>query len=259
MDGNITAQSHPDRAVSGQAVRVWYTQGVSSPALDLSGQPASETPIVLASRSPRRRQMLADAGIAHDAEHPGLDDSELHPGKVSPEQWVAALAYLKAAAWIASSGTAAQGRTALGADTAIVKGPDLIGTPASSTEAAEILRRLSSGQHDVVSGVAFIDARTGRRTFFVDKATVRVGHLSDDTIAAYAATSNWQGKAGGYNLRERIAEGWPLEASGDPTTVMGLPMQKLPAKLAAFRAATPAPAPAPIPAATREEQSCPVR
>lgn len=196
--------------------------------------------------------MLAEAGITHDAEHPGLDDSELHPGKVSPEQWVAALAYLKAAAWIASAGSLARGRVVLGADTAIVKGPDLIGTPVNSAEAAAILRRLSSGQHDVVSGVAFIDASTGRRSFFVDKATVRVGCLSEDTITAYAATSSWQGKAGGYNLRERVEDGWPLEVSGDPTTVMGLPMRKLPGKLRTFRDC-PASNAKPI----KEEQPCP--
>jgi septum formation protein len=144
----------------------------------------------------------------------------LKPGAVTAPQWVAALAYLKAAAGIAHT----EGSTVLGADTAIIKDDDLIGTPRDRAEAHRILRALSDGSHDVVTGVALIDPASGRRTFFVDRATVRVGHLSDCMIAAYLATDAWRGKAGGYNLRERLADGWPLTYSGDPTTVMGLPM-----------------------------------
>jgi septum formation protein len=163
---------------------------------------------------------LDEAGIPYDAQHPGFDDSDLRPGTVTAPQWVAALAYLKAAAGVAHAADA----IVLGADTAIIKDEDLIGTPRDRTEAHRMLRALSDGSHDVVTGVALIDPASGRRTFFVDRATVRVGHLSDCMIAAYLATDAWRGKAGGYNLRERLDDGWPLSCSGDPTTVLGLPM-----------------------------------
>lgn len=194
-------------------------------------------PLVLASRSPRRRLLLDEAGLPHAAHHPGLEDAELKPGRVTPEQWVAALAYLKAAAW-AHHNSDAPASIVLGADTAIVKDTDLIGTPTSVADAAATLHRLSDGSHAVISGVALIESHTGRRTFFVDRASVAVGHLSTHTINEYANSNAWQGKAGGYNLRERQLAGWPLNHSGDPSTVMGLPMNILPARLAAFRAAS---------------------
>lgn len=199
--------------------------------------PAPGTPLVLASRSPRRRLLLDDAHIAHSAQHPGLDDSELQPGRVSPEQWVAALAYLKAAAWIHHN-PAQPNAVVLGADTTIVKDHQLIGTPTSSTHAASILRQLSDGSHDVITGVALIDSASGRRTFFTDRATVSVGHLPAPLIDDYTNSNNWQGKAGGYNLRERQLAGWPLSSSGDPSTVMGLPMSILPSRLTAFNLAS---------------------
>ncbi len=190
----------------------------------------SRTPrIFLASRSPRRRLLLTEHGLEHDAEHPGLEDSGLEPGRVSPEQWVAALAYLKAAAGLQVH-RAAPGRYGpllLGADTVCVQDGRLIGTPADAKEAAAMIRGMRDGTHDVVTGVALIEVETGRRHLFVDRATVRVGHIPDDAIDAYIAGGEWQGKAGAYNLRERIEAGWPIEFDGDATTIMGLPMAAL--------------------------------
>ena len=180
----------------------------------------------LASRSPRRRELLSEYGIEHDAAHPGLEDSELKPGRVSPGQWGAALAYLKAAA--GSTDAARDGRdVVLGADTAIVKDNTLIGTPRDHDEATAILRTLSGGTHDVVTGVSILEHKTGRRVLFYDTARVRLGRLSDQQIRDYVASEGWKGKAGGYNLKERLDAGWPIDFEGDPATIMGLPMRKL--------------------------------
>ena len=62
---------------------------------------------------------------------------------------------------------------------------------------------------------------------FEDSTLLRMGTPSDEDIEAYLASGSWEGKAGGYNLSERIEAGWPIEFEGDPTTVMGLPMQRL--------------------------------
>jgi len=67
-----------------------------------------------------------------------------------------------------------------------------------------------------------------RRWLVADRAVVRVGPISDEQIEAYVASGEWRGKAGAYNLSERIEAGWPIECLGDPTTVMGLPMRRLP-------------------------------
>jgi septum formation protein len=189
----------------------------------------------LASRSPRRREMLAAAGIAHAFDHPGLEDSELEPGAVTPAEWVMSLAYLKAAAGLAAlrkSGQAA-GRVVLGADTTCIVGNQLLGTPLDAEDARRILRALENASHEVVTGVALIDADTGQRVLFADAATVEIGILGP-RLAEYVVSGQWQGKAGAYNLSERLSAGWPIRYTGDPSTIMGLPMRALLPRLAAF-------------------------
>lgn len=194
---------------------------------DPPSRPLLPAPLVLASRSPRRRQLLSEFGLPHEAVEPGIDDGLLEPGPVPPHQWVTALAYLKAAA---AARTLAPDRPALvlGADTVVVKGAALIGQPADAADAERIIRLLQDGHHEVISGVALLRTdRPGWRRMFVDRARVRVGHIGDDAIRAYIAGGNWRGKAGAYNLAERIEAGWPIQYQGDPTTIMGLPMRML--------------------------------
>ena len=204
---------------------------------ELTPSRAPRPHLILASQSPRRRQLLAQHNIAHTAIHPGIDDAELYPGRVTPAQWVTALAYLKAMAGLYL--LRSRGQTGpllvLGADTACVKdgasGQRLIGTPTSPGEAEVILSTLQDGHHDVVTGVALIRQDSPGlppgRTLFADAARVTVGHIGLARIRAYVESEQWKGKAGGYNLLERIEAGWPMEYEGDPTTVMGLPMQRL--------------------------------
>ena len=122
----------------------------------------------------------------------------------------------------------------LGADTAIVKDGELIGTPRDVGDAERIIRRLSGGQHEVVTGVSFLCTATGRRSVYFDRARVKFGALTETQIREYLATGLWEGKAGGYNLRERLEAGWPIEFEGDPTTIMGLPMAGLRQRLERF-------------------------
>ena len=69
---------------------------------------------------------------------------------------------------------------------------------------------------------------TGREPVtFADSATVRFDRVNDAQLDRYLDTDQWRGKAGGYNLYDRQAEGWPISVTGDPTTVVGLPMAKL--------------------------------
>lgn len=191
--------------------------------------------VCLASRSPRRRELLNEFGVEHLSQHPGVEDSLLEPGVVTPEQWVAALAYLKASVGVTLDWELA-GRSALilGADTVCVKDRALIGTPVDAGDAARIVRLLSDGSHAVLTGVALIDVELGRRVSFVDRAVVHVGPLSSEAIERYVASGDWSGKAGAYNLRERIAAGWPITFEGDATAIMGLPMRVLMPRLASF-------------------------
>lgn len=187
----------------------------------------------LASRSPRRRQLLTDAGLQHVAEHPGIEDSELVPSaKPDPRQWVASLAYLKACAGaqMARKRNIRVPLLVLGADTACVQNGKLIGTPESAAEARSMLEHFRSGSHEVVTGVALIGLETSEtgvpvvRSLFASSAIVKWGEVSATEIARYIESNAWQGKAGAYNLRERLEAGWPIECDGDPSGVMGLPV-----------------------------------
>jgi septum formation protein len=158
-----------------------------------------------------------------------VDDAELAPGAIRPEQWAAALAYLKARAGAAAahSGPSA----VLGADTVCVKEDRFIGQPVDEADARRILRLLEGGEHDVITGVALVAGP--RRQIGADRARVRMGTIGEARLEAYLASGQWRGKAGAYNLSERIAAGWPIEYDGDPTTIMGLPMRLLSRLLAA--------------------------
>ena len=191
--------------------------------------------IHLASTSPRRRELLTTAGIQHDAAHPGLDDAQLSPGTVDPECWVMALAYLKASSALRSPANIAA-PIVLGADTVVVQDGRTSSAPVDLDDARRMLRAMRNATHDVLTGVAIIDRRTGERDIFSDRAVVTVGDISDEEIERYLASGQWKSKAGGYNLSERLAAGWPITFRGDPGTIMGLPVAKLVDRLHAFLA-----------------------
>jgi septum formation protein len=202
----------------------------------LHDQPGRTPRLLLASRSPRRRALLTEAGYAHEACHPGFEDGPLRPGKVTAGQWVASLAKLKAWAGARTPEAGALLETSdlvvLGADTACVMDGVLIGTPATADEAAAMVRAFANREHEVVTGVALMRVARGRaqdgaRVLFADRALVRMGELSEAELAAYVASGAWAGKAGGYNIAERIAAGWDISFEGDVASIMGLPMRRL--------------------------------
>ncbi|TVQ52064.1 MAG: Maf-like protein [Phycisphaerales bacterium] len=198
-------------------------------------------PLILASRSPRRREMLGKAGVQIAVRPADLDDGVLRPGRVSPEQWVTALAWFKArrvAEQAQAVGEQLPG-TIMAADTICAHGDKLLGQPRDRAEARRMIQHLRNAVHRTITGVCFYDPHVPRRVLLVDAATVRMGEISDDAIEAYIQSDQWRGKAGGYNLSERIEAGWPIECEGDPATVMGLPMQRLAPLFAGLRSPQP--------------------
>lgn len=186
--------------------------------------------ILLASRSPRRREFLQRAGAEFESIHPGLDDSELLPGSGTAAGWVMGLAYLKARAGAAVLHARAEDPRhwlVLGADTTCLLDGEVIGTPRDAAEAREMLERFSGRSHEVVTGVALVCPATNARTIFADAARVWMEPIQPDALTDYIAGGQWTGKAGAYNLSERISAGWKIRVEGDPTTIMGLPMTAL--------------------------------
>lgn len=190
--------------------------------------------VVLASRSPRRRELLERHGYQFAVESSGFDDGQLTRGEVDPEEWVMALAYLKAQSVAEREDRACPRGVVIGADTICVKDGRLFGQPADERDAERTIRLLSGGVHEVLTGVALICPKRAKRMTFCDRSVVTVGELSEDQIESYLASGEWRGKAGAYNLCERIAAGWPIEFEGDPTSIMGLPMRALGDRLARF-------------------------
>lgn len=157
-----------------------------------------------------------------------IDDGALTPGAVSVACWVAALAYLKGR-WVtdALGQTGERRGTVLAADTVCVQDGCILGQPSSAAHARRMLHAMRDQTHETLTGLCLISLADRRRWLLVDRAIVRFGRVSDEEIEAYVGSGQWRGKAGAYNLQDRVRAGWPIECRGDPATVMGLPMCRL--------------------------------
>lgn len=189
--------------------------------------------LILASRSPRRGQLLREAGYQFEQMEPGFDDAPHPTGHECPEAIAMALARRKARS--AQEALADQGVVIVSADTLIVHADgSLAGTPLTREEARMMIRQFFGQWHTVVTGVALLavnDGAGGEEDCFADAARVWVGRLGEGAGESYLDLGTWRGKAGGYNLFERQAAGWPIRVEGDPTTVVGLPMAMLTIRL----------------------------
>jgi len=196
------------------------------------------TRLILGSRSPRRAQLLREAGYAFEQQTPPFDDTGHRPLAAPPGDQAIMLATEKARSLRL---VAAPEAVLLCADTLCVDAAgQTLGKPASRDEARNMIRSFVNRDHIVATGVALSDL-TCRLHTFADAATVRFGAVTDAQIEAYLNTGAWADKAGGYNLFDRQAEGWPITVIGDPTTVVGLPMRRLTPLLAELvGASTPA-------------------
>lgn len=203
-----------------------------NPTLPQLDDPDAMPFVVLASASPRRRSMFEQAGVRHAVLPASVDDGELgHASHVNPAEWVAALAYLKAASsaqlFIADPQIEHKPNTlVIGADTVCVHNGRVLGQPGDRDEAYAMILSMSDAEHEVLTGIAIVDPMTGRREIFIDRSVVRVGTIPEHEIVAYLESEQWRGKAGAYNITERLAAGWPIEFDGDETSIVGIPMTR---------------------------------
>ncbi len=181
--------------------------------------------LTLASVSPRRRQLLEAAGVAHDVRPSGIDDGRLRIGRCTPAEWVMALAHLKAAA-IARRPDLHPATLVVGTDTICVNAGAILGQPADERDAERMIRVMADATHEVLTGVALVCPRSGCRVIFPDRSVVTVGPLTGPQIADYLATGLWRGKAGAYNIAERLEAGWPITFNGTMDSIMGLPVAR---------------------------------
>ena len=174
------------------------------------------TRLILASASPRRRELLSLFDLSFDVEPAHIDES-VHAGEAA-EDYVRRVAREKALAIHARFGD----RFVLGSDTAVVLGGESLGKPADDDEARTMLRRLSGGEHRVLSAVALV-APGGAVSERLSVTRVEFAELPAAWVDRYIASGEPHDKAGAYGI-QGAAGIWVRSLTGSYTGVVGLPL-----------------------------------
>ncbi|MCW8919740.1 MAG: Maf family nucleotide pyrophosphatase [Gammaproteobacteria bacterium] len=174
--------------------------------------------IYLASASPRRRELLAQLGVAYSLLR--VDVPELRDPAESPEEYVLRVALAKARAGYALL-DANEARPVLGADTEVVLDGEVLGKPSGREEAIAMLQRLAGREHLVLSAVAVVGGAREQSRLSVSHVHFR--QIGDDEALAYWHTGEPKGKAGGYAIQGRAAI-FIQRLEGSYSGVMGLPL-----------------------------------
>lgn len=172
--------------------------------------------LVLASASPRRREILSAAGYGHVVRPADIDESVFDG--IKPQLMVQLLAAGKAAAAVENAG-----EWILGADTVVASEGKVLGKPANEDDAFRMLSMLSGKTHYVYTGVALLCADDGRMRTLCEETAVKFRKLSEEEIRAYIETGEPMDKAGAYGIQ---GKGGALveKTEGDFQNVVGLPL-----------------------------------
>jgi septum formation protein len=175
----------------------------------------SEVPLVLASASPRRRELLTAAGYVFDVDPAATDESVL-PGEPAAD-YALRVARDKARVVRARRADA----VVIAADTIVVVDGDILGKPRDREDAAEMLRRLSGREHAVLTAVVVASGQ--REVSHVENTQVRFAPLSPAEVAWYAASDEPMDKAGAYAV-QGLASRFVTAVEGSYSNVVGLPV-----------------------------------
>jgi septum formation protein len=188
----------------------------------------SPPPIILASASPRRAELLREMNLEFQvvpSDAPEVMDDHLSPFEICQLN-----AHRKARAVAKKF----PDRLVLGADTLVFLGSEILGKPSTSAEAETMLERLQGRTHQVVTGVTLMHLRTHREKLFAVSTDVRFRALTADEIRLYLSKVNPLDKTGAYAIQEHgelIVE----EISGSFTNVVGLPAERVQSELAGWK------------------------
>ena len=177
--------------------------------------------VILASQSPRRKELLEREGIAFTVIPADID--ETRHGDESPLDLVSRLATQKALS-VAKGLREPANETVLAADTIVWKGSEIFGKPHDDAEAQSMLASLSGTTHHVSTGVCIVSG--GQTTTFVETSDVTFRPLSPQEIAAYVESGECSDKAGAYAIQGG-AHGFVERLRGDYDNVVGLPVTRI--------------------------------
>lgn len=184
--------------------------------------------LILASASPRRRQLMEEAGMRFTLAAK-FECDESYPATLPAAEVAPYLSALKSEAY---PETLSENEILVTADTAVVVGDAVLGKPADRDEACDMLRSMSGRSHKVYTGVT-LRSHDKRRTFAVE-TLVYFRDMSDDEIAYYVDNYRPYDKAGAYGIQEWIGYVAIERIEGSFFNVMGLPVQRLYTELMAF-------------------------
>jgi septum formation protein len=181
-------------------------------------------PLILASASPRRRQLLAEAGYRFEVDPSDVDEPE--PARGTPVTlYVANLAWRKAMAVAHRRGSG----LVLGADTACAVGDEILNKPADRADAERMIRLQEGRDTYVATGLCLVRADRGDWVGAVEVSVCRFRVLTDEERDGYLDSGRWEGKAGAYGVQDE--DPWIEVASGSRSNVVGLPLERLAALL----------------------------
>lgn len=186
--------------------------------MDNIGKNALPEKVILASGSPRRRELLGDMGIEFEIDVPDVDETVAG----APDEMVRVLAERKARAVAAKRSEG----LIVAADTLVALDGRALGKPANDEEAKEMLSSLSGRTHDVFTGVCVMDAASGRCMVEADRTGVCFREVSNEEIESYVATGEPRDKAGAYAIQGG-AGAFVSGYEGSRTNVIGLPVELL--------------------------------
>lgn len=187
-----------------------------------------EYEVLLASKSPRRRQLLADCGIEFRVAE-GRDAEECYPADMPLEEVAEYLSQLKSDAY---ADVLEGGQVLITADTVVIAGGEILGKPKDREDALRMLSLLSGAEHKVVTGVTL--RMRDRHRSFACESKVRFRALERQEMEYYIDTYHPYDKAGAYGIQEWIGYVGIEGIEGSFYNVMGLPIQRLYVELEDF-------------------------
>lgn len=181
-------------------------------------------PIILASSSPRRQEILKMLDIPFQVILPNID--ETLTSSVDTKDIPELLAREKVSAVIHSLPSQQEIQWVLGADTVIVKNGRIFGKPQSADEAAEFLKEFQGSTHTVITAVVLYNGKQKSTTSRVARTKVTFAPMTDDEIQWYLESGEWHGAAGGYRIQS-LASIFIEKIEGSQSCVTGLPIHEL--------------------------------
>ena len=185
--------------------------------------------MILASASPRRKDLLTRAGYAFDVVPSDVDESAFPDTGVDPATHAEILALAKAKSVAANH----PDRLVLGADTLVNFGGEIIGKPTDAQDADRITRKLFSAPHEVITGLALVRLADGLEIVRSDVTIVYPRVLSEEQITRHITDGAWEGKAGAYAIQE-MGDEFVDRIEGSLSNVVGLPLELLQQLLVSF-------------------------